>query len=995
MERYIRFSIVVVLLHFFTGTSTAQYTFLANKVLQKGQDHQLDRYFHHYQIYHLDVAAIQAKLMEPMADGRINLSLGDDYEWQMELNPYEFRHSDFRLRSLTTAGERVLPNIPTPTYVGNVKGGGKARLTTHNDYFALQIVLNQTSYYIESAQRFDPRMPDSAFVVYEEKDVLEAAPGSCGAKASTSQKLEPTASLYSTGDCYDTKIGIATDYSMVADLGSVDNVLMHALHVMSLVAGDWEGSDFNDDIRFSITELLVVECPTCDPWSEETEAGLLLEEFKVWATTGGFNGEHDLGQLWTNRNICILEDCATIGLATSSSICTSSPYHLLENAPDTDATRRSLASHEIGHNFDLIHNYEIGDGCDLGGRSPLIMDPINQGATNWSDGTQTCNQNNVARLSNFLATLDCIDDCTASPNNCPDLTGLELVTVTDNSVTASWDANSAAEYEVSLRDVTNDAILETVSTTETTVTFDAAGMEKCRAYQLLVRSQCANGAFSAYSGAIFETDHRTDFDILETLVANCDSDNGTYDLRLVIAHGGGNGDGFRFVIDGVISDLYDFTSSPQTIQINDLTADGNRKTVEIFPETGGGADCSDVFGFTAPAADCSLSILEDFDTGLPPDWEVTTSTPNLSYEYEWRCGGENRLIASYNTFFGADPNSAHITATIDSTDMLYFDDDVIATSNFTGLTFVTSHEVDMRAFDNVVLEFDYMFHRFDGGEAGMFGKALDEVSYFSVEAFDGASWNEIFRVDENDCTWFNRWKNNCISFASLPLTGYSINDFKIRFVYSDGLTGLWGGMVAIDNLTISGTFSAPVPLPVTLEHFSGKKVKTTAVLDWATTSEENNDFFTLERSANGRDFEPIATINGNGSSLTTIDYQCIDKHPLIGDNYYRLKQTDFDGRSEYVGNIVVLNFESSGNDFTIRPNPVTNHEFQVLVDMPLTETTYLTMHNATGQIVRQLVINAENSSGAIHTRGLANGVYFINIKNGDTSVTKKLIIAGH
>ena len=88
-------------------------------------------------------------------------------------------------------------------------------------------------------------------------------------------------------------------------------------------------------------------------------------------------------------------------------------------------------------------------------------------------------------------------------------------------------------------------------------------------------------------------------------------------------------------------------------------------------------------------------------------------------------------------------------------------------------------------------------------------------------------------------------------------------------------------------------------LPVKLISFNAvlnnKKVNCT----WETASEINNDYFTLERSNDGGDFESIATIKGKGNSSVASHYNFTDYAPLAGTSYYRLKQTDYDGKYTY------------------------------------------------------------------------------------------------
>lgn len=85
------------------------------------------------------------------------------------------------------------------------------------------------------------------------------------------------------------------------------------------------------------------------------------------------------------------------------------------------------------------------------------------------------------------------------------------------------------------------------------------------------------------------------------------------------------------------------------------------------------------------------------------------------------------------------------------------------------------------------------------------------------------------------------------------------------------------------------------PLPVTLIDFSAEKKEEKVVINWTTGAEINNDYFTVERSTNGEDFEAITTMAGKGNSNELSEYQFIDENAPKGTVYYRLKQSDYDG----------------------------------------------------------------------------------------------------
>ncbi|MBK5286317.1 MAG: T9SS type A sorting domain-containing protein [Bacteroidia bacterium] len=96
-------------------------------------------------------------------------------------------------------------------------------------------------------------------------------------------------------------------------------------------------------------------------------------------------------------------------------------------------------------------------------------------------------------------------------------------------------------------------------------------------------------------------------------------------------------------------------------------------------------------------------------------------------------------------------------------------------------------------------------------------------------------------------------------------------------------------------------------LPVELINFTGYNIGTGNVLEWQTATETNNDYFILERSSVGIDFENIGTIDGHGNSTQLLNYKFNDNNPLSGINYYRLKQVDYNGDFNNSKTIAVRN----------------------------------------------------------------------------------------
>ncbi|MCI1754175.1 MAG: hypothetical protein LKM36_15335 [Flavobacteriales bacterium] len=98
-----------------------------------------------------------------------------------------------------------------------------------------------------------------------------------------------------------------------------------------------------------------------------------------------------------------------------------------------------------------------------------------------------------------------------------------------------------------------------------------------------------------------------------------------------------------------------------------------------------------------------------------------------------------------------------------------------------------------------------------------------------------------------------------------------------------------------NNYWTLGSLSTQNPLPIELISFTAKANGDHVDLAWATASEKDNDHFNVERSADALDFAPISEVAGAGNSQSVLHYTDVDKTPLPGLSYYRLRQTDFNG----------------------------------------------------------------------------------------------------
>lgn len=110
-------------------------------------------------------------------------------------------------------------------------------------------------------------------------------------------------------------------------------------------------------------------------------------------------------------------------------------------------------------------------------------------------------------------------------------------------------------------------------------------------------------------------------------------------------------------------------------------------------------------------------------------------------------------------------------------------------------------------------------------------------------------------------------------------------------------------------------------LPIKLVSFLANCEEQYVNIQWSTLTEKDNDHFTIERTDDAMIWREIATIKGNGNSSNLINYSFTDKNPMHGINYYRLKQTDFNGKYEYSDALVVEDCNTDQTKLIVFPTP--------------------------------------------------------------------------
>ena len=182
----------------------------------------------------------------------------------------------------------------------------------------------------------------------------------------------------------------------------------------------------------------------------------------------------------------------------------------------------------------------------------------------------------------------------------------------------------------------------------------------------------------------------------------------------------------------------------------------------------------------------------------------------------------------------------------------------------------------------------------------------------------------------------------------------------------------------------------PLTLPIDLLEFDGVNEGLKNKLFWKTSSETNNDYFSIEKFVNF-EYVEIGKVKGAGNSNTIKEYEFLDNDVTETNSYYRLKQFDFNGKSEYSNIISVrkpLSFKQA-----LYPNPASD---LVVVSLPNDAAIVMVeIFNNVGQTVMSKKIEVNSSVFEIEMPDIKNGIYNIKVSdlNGSIILLDKLMIS--
>ena len=223
---------------------------------------------------------------------------------------------------------------------------------------------------------------------------------------------------------------------------------------------------------------------------------------------------------------------------------------------------------------------------------------------------------------------------------------------------------------------------------------------------------------------------------------------------------------------------------------------------------------------------------------------------------------------------------------------------------------------------------------------------------------------------------------------TFTITGLNIPNgatFWIRWEKDAAVDGVINNdALAVDDFSI---IPNPSTQPVELTYFNYQKTGSAIKLNWQTSSEKNNDYFELLRSADGINFQSLTKVQGNGSTAVTNNYSHTDFNPLPGTSYYQLKQVDFNGDVKAYPAIAVTTAQQE-LDFSVAVS--SNGNAALHIYSPVKAAAKLQLTDIYGRKLadKNIALESGYNDVSIKLSGLSTSVY-VAVLSADGKVVKK------
>jgi hypothetical protein len=205
--------------------------------------------------------------------------------------------------------------------------------------------------------------------------------------------------------------------------------------------------------------------------------------------------------------------------------------------------------------------------------------------------------------------------------------------------------------------------------------------------------------------------------------------------------------------------------------------------------------------------------------------------------------------------------------------------------------------------------------------------------------------------------------------------------------------GINVGLPYVGTAPDKGYAEFAAPLPVKLVEFTATENNGKNILQWVSENEINSDYFNVERSSNGQNFQVIGRVSASGNSTNTVKYTFTDATPLTGINYYRLTMVDKDNAREFSKIVAV----SAGKyqSLSIATAQLSSGKSNVMLTVASTKNqkANLILLDANGGLLLNELITLQKGLTTLNrnTPSIPRGVYYLKVYTTEENAVKNIL----
>ncbi|MEI6765836.1 MAG: T9SS type A sorting domain-containing protein [Bacteroidota bacterium] len=268
------------------------------------------------------------------------------------------------------------------------------------------------------------------------------------------------------------------------------------------------------------------------------------------------------------------------------------------------------------------------------------------------------------------------------------------------------------------------------------------------------------------------------------------------------------------------------------------------------------------------------------------------------------------------------------------------------------------------------------------------------VEYWDIQRISGSTYPGI------TIFWMNGTRSGIVDTGNLVLAHREMYNGSLRWMYKgEAVSGTLASGAISSTLPFTSyspiTFGSKTlganPLPVSLLGFDAVCKNDVVTLEWTTMTETNNDYFTIEHSRDSKVWEKTATVSGAGNSNVIRAYSYKDLLPSDGINYYRLSQTDYDGKKTVFNSVSVSCENPTGSEIAVFPNPFTD---EIAIEYPSRKYSNISIriYDIMGNLVKEIQqVNPHQSLLSIDVAAFARGVYYLEFRTNEVMNVVKIV----